>query len=312
VADELLRVVEPLAVEASVKAAAQIEAQDMERRRALELECEQARYEAQLATRRYEAVDPGNRLVAAELESRWNAALSKQRAAEERLESLRREPRVVPDASTLATLARDLPSVWKAESTSNDLKQRLLRTLVEEIIVDVDESKREVVFVVHWKGGQHSELRVRKAESGEHTKRASTETDAVIREMAGTWSDEHIAATLNRMKLRTGQGLTWNAKRVESHRKTVGIRAYASASNPGEWVTMRDAAKHAGVSSHFIRQLISRGVLPAKQVMPDAPWQIRTADLDGHAVRTAIAQRHSTGRPCEARRDDRTLAIPGT
>jgi hypothetical protein len=130
--------------------------------------------------------------------------------------------------------------------------------------------------------------------------------------MAGTWNDEHIAATLNRMGLHTGQGLTWNKKRVESYRKTAGIRAYAPATKPDEWVTMRDAAKHAGISSHFVRRLIQLGVLPAKQVVPDAPWQIRLSDLDSDAVRTAIARRHSTGRPCEARRDTRTLAIPGT
>jgi hypothetical protein len=76
-------------------------------------------------------------------------------------------------------------------------------------------------------------------------------------------------------------------------------------------MTMRDAAKYAGVSHHFIRTLIQRRVLPVKQVVPDAPWQIRRSDLDGAAVRAAIARRHSIGRPREARRDDQTPMIPG-
>ena len=312
IANELLRVVEPLAIEAAVTATRQIEERDRERVRALELECEQARYEVQLASRRYEAVDPGNRLVASELESRWNAAIARLKECEGRLATFANAPRIEPDVAPLERLARDLPAVWNATTTSMDIKQRLLRTLVEEIVVDVDEPKREIVLVIHWKGGQHSELRTRKPASGEHTKRAPTAADQVIREMAGTWSDEHIAATLNRMGLHTGQSQTWTKKRVESYRRKADIAAYAPAANPREWVTMRDAAKHAGVSHHFVRTLVARGVLPARQVVPDAPWQIRIADLDTDAVRTAIARRRSVPRPREARRDDKTLAIPGT
>src|SRR5262249_2637117 len=119
------------------------------------------------------------------------------------------------------------------------------------------------------------------------------------------------ASSLNRLGIRTGQGQTWTAERVESYRRTADIRAYAPAVDREQWMTMRDAAKYAGVSHHFVRTLIQPGVLPGKQVVPDAPWQIRRADLDSHAVRAAIAGRHSTGRPREARRDTRTPTIPG-
>ena len=302
----------PHAVEAAEVAAREAAAQTNERRRALELEHQQAEYEAKLAARRYESVDPDNRLVAAELEVRWNAAIARLRECEARLSGEADTAASPPSAEALLTLAADLEAAWNAPATTTRTKQRLVRTLVEEIIVDVDDATREVVLVIHWRGGQHSELRVRKPASGEHRKRASAEADSVIREMAGKWNDEHIAATLNRMGLRTGQGMTWSQKRVEAYRKTADIRAYASAANPGEWATMRDAAKHAGISSHFVRRLIQLGVLPAKQVVPDAPWQIRLSDLDSDAVRAAIARRHSTGRPCEARRDTRTLMIPGT
>ena len=311
IASELLRVVEPLAIEATVTATRQIEARDRERMRALELECEQARYEVQLASRRYEAVDPGNRLVASELESRWNAAIARLKECEGRLAAFAQEPRVEPDVAALERLAQDLPTAWNASTTSMNVKQRLLRTLVEEIVVNVDEPRREIVLTIHWKGGQHSELRVHKPLAGEHMRRAPAEADLIIRDMAGTWSDEHIAATLNRMGLRTGQSQSWTVQRVEAYRKTAHIAAYASADNPREWATMRDAAKLVGVSSYFLHTLVARGLLPAKQVLPGAPWQIRVADLDSDAIREAVAHRHSTGRPCEARLDDQTLTIPG-
>ena len=310
VAAEIVRVVQPLAVEAAVVAADLAVQQDTERRRALELECEEARYAVQLARRRYESVDPDNRLVASELEARWNAALAHVRACETRLTDSPAMPAAALDREELVQLAADLRVAWDAPTVDARVKQQLVRTLVEEIIVDVDEARREIVLVIHWRGGQHSEVRALKPRSGEHRRHTPHDAAAVIRDMAGTWSDADIAATLNRMGTRTGQGQTWTAGRVRSYRMKAGIRAYAPAVNPQEWMTMRDAATYAGISHHFVRTLIQRGVLPAKQVVPEAPWQISRTDLDSHVVRSAIAARRSTGRPREVRRDTRTPMIP--
>src|SRR6267143_1746374 len=113
--------------------------------------------------------------------------------------------------------------------------------------------------------------------------------------MAGRWSDEHIAASLNRMGLPTGQGKTWTAHRVASVRRVRGIHAYRSAEKDGEWLTMTEAAKVLGVTNHAIRRLIKAGVLPAVQVVPGAPHQIRADDLASEPVKTAVARK---GRPC--------------
>ena len=83
-----------------------------------------------------------------------------------------------------------------------------------------------------------------------------------------------------------------------------GIHAYLSAAKDGKWLTMRDAAKARGVSSYTIRRLIKTGVLPAVQLVPDAPYQIRSGDLHSEAVNAAIARK---GRPC---RVDDTNTIP--
>ena len=307
---EILRIVEPLAVEASLSAMDLAVQHATDRRRALELECEQARYAVQLAQRRYEATDPDNRLVASELEARWNAAIAHLRACEQPLDEAAVTEPSAPDREALRRLATDLPAAWDAPTADARVKQQLVRTLVEEILVDVDETTREVILLIHWRGGQHSEVRARKPRPGEHRKRTSDHADAVIREMAGTWSDAQMATTLNRMGISTGQGQTWTASRVDHYRRTARIRAYAPAVDRQQWMTMRDAATYAGISHHFVRTLIARGVLPAKQVIPEAPWQIRRADLDSDAVRMAIARRHSTGRPREAHRDTRTPMFP--
>ena len=156
---------------------------------------------------------------------------------------------------------------------------------------------RDVVLTIHWRGGQHSELRVRKPRTGEHGCATAEDALAVMRSMAGRWSDEHIAASLNRMGLPTGQGKTWTAHRVSSVRRVRGIHAYRSAEKDGEWLTMTEAAKALGVTNHTIRRLIKTGVLPAVQVVPGAPYQIRADDLASEPVKTAMARK---GRPCRA------------
>ncbi|MFN0251372.1 MAG: recombinase family protein [Kofleriaceae bacterium] len=311
VARLLLDVVQPMAIEAAIVAEQQASHRDDERKHALELERQQTEYEVQLARRRYESVDPNNRLVAAELEARWNAALTRLRDCEARLEAARAAPSTAPDRTSLESLAWNLEAAWNAASTAMSVKQRLVRMLIREIVVDVDEKTREIVLVIHWHGDHHSEHRMQKPQTGEHTKRASIEADAVIRDMATRWSDEHVAATLNRMGLTTGRGLTWTAKRVNSHRRTHGLSGYESKTKDGRCLTMTEAAKQLGVSHYAVRCLIKTGLLPARQVVEDAPWQIMADDLCRPEVQEALRERDRR-RPCRNSPDRRTLRIPGT
>ena len=313
IAKEILVAVQPLAVEAAIVAERDAVEQIDEQQRALELELQQADYGVKLAARRYHAVDPDNRLVASELEARWNTALAKYREVETKIDSRKQSAPTAVNRDELLRLAADLEAAWNAPTTHNRTKQRLVRALIEEIVVDVDDTTREVVLLVHWRGGQHSELRVRKPATGEHTKRAPEEAEKIIREMATRWPDEDIAATLNRMALPTGQGLTWNALRVGAYRRTAGIHGYESAVKDGRCLTMVEAAAKAAVSCHVIRRLIKSGILPARQVLFDAPWQILATDLERPEVQQALRRRtQRAGRPCRNSRDDRTLKIPGT
>ncbi len=302
-AQELLQVVQPMAIEAAMAAERMRMDSERERRRILELELEQARYEARLAERRYAACDPDNRLIAAQLEKSWESALQRVAACETRLAEGDASPpgSAMPD---LSELAQDLAAAWNAPTTTTRTRQRLLRTLITDIVADVDEDAREVVLVIHWRGGQHSRLRVRKPRPGEHGCRTSEEALAVIRSMAGRWSDEHIAASLNRMGLPTGQGKTWTAKRVGSIRRVNAIHAYRSAEKDGAWLTMSEAAKALRVSHHAIRRLIQNGDLAAEQVVAGAPYQIWAKDLDTERVAAALARKD---RPCH---DPRQKQLP--
>lgn len=295
-ARELLRAVEPMAIEAAQEAERMRMESQNERRRVAELELQQARYEASLAERRYAACDPDNRLIAAQLEKSWETALRRVETSRARLEETVKAL-AAAETPDLAGLAHDLDAAWNSPNVAMRARQQLLRALVVDIIADVDEAAREVVLTIHWRGGQHSQLRVRKPKTGEHGCRTPDEALAVMRAMAARWSDEHIAASLNRMGMRTGHRKTWTAHRVGSLRRVHGIHTFRSAEKNGEWLTMRDAAKLLGVSNHAIRRLIKAKILAAEQVVPDAPYQIRASDLQDKKIADALSRK---ARPCRA------------
>ncbi|WP_366929097.1 recombinase family protein [Pandoraea sp.] len=295
IARELMRVVEPMAIEAALQAEQMYMDTLSEQRRIIELELQQAQYEATLAERRYAACDPDNRLIAAQLEKNWEAALRRAHTCQARLEEAR-TPAAATSAPDFTKLAEDLDAAWNAPGATMRTRQQLVRALIVDIVADVDETAREVILTIHWQGGQHSQLRIRKPKTGEHGCSTSDEALAVIRSMATRWSDQDIAASLNRMGIRTGQGKTWTAHRVNSVRRVRDIHAYKSAEKDGDWLTMSEAATVLGVTNHVIRRLIKDRILPAEQVMPDAPWQIRASDLHTEAVGAALTTRKR--RPC--------------
>ena len=308
IARELLRAVEPMAIDAAREAERRYMEGRGEQQRIVELELQQAQYEASLAERRYAACDSDNRLIAAQLEKSWEATLRRVEVCQARLEEVR-TPNPAAASPDFAGMADDLDAAWNAPGVTMRTRQRLLRALVTDIIVDVDEVAREVILTIHWRGGQHSQLRVRKPKSGEHGCRTPEEALAVMRSMASRWSDQDIAASLNRMGMPTGQGKTWTAHRVSSVRRVRGIHAYRSAEKNGEWVTMSEAATALGVTHHRIRRLIKDGILAADQVVPGAPYQLRASDLQDERVIAAIGR---TGRPCRINLENQLPMFPDT
>jgi excisionase family DNA binding protein len=287
IAKEILQAIEGDAVEAALEAAGQMQQQREQQRKALSLELEQTQYEAKLAARRYEAVDPDRRLVASELEARWDAALQKARNLEAQLNRFDRDSgaAAIPDRDILISLAQDLPAVWNGASTDMRLKQRIVRILVHEIVADIDEAAGQIVLLIHWAGGRHSELRIKKNPSGRHSKCTADEAVEVVRQMAGKYSDERIAATLNRLGLRTGAGNGWSELRVRTLRHRLGVAAFDPAAVNSTTVTLEQAAEKLAVSVTVVRRLIAEKKVPATQVIQGAPWEISMAALDSAEVR---------------------------
>ena len=286
VGNELLQAIGGNAIAAALEAAEQMRRQRHELQKSITLEIEQARYEVRLAARRYEAVDPEQRLVAAELEARWNIALQKVQELEDRLRGFDSESQsvAIPDQQMLMSLAQDMPAIWNSTATDMRLKQRITRTLIREIVADVDEKKREIVLLIHWSGGRHSELRLEKSETGKHRHCTNLDAVDVITKMAGKFSDMQIAATLNRLRLRTGVNNAWNENRVYSVRHRLNFPAFDPNHRNLRELTLKQAAQRLNLSPPSVRRMIDDKILPAHQAVECAPWQIPAAALDLETV----------------------------
>ncbi|MBM3748463.1 MAG: serine recombinase [Acidobacteria bacterium] len=316
VARAILRAVEPRAIEAAVGAASQIAERQNRRREALRLELEQVRYQAQLAARRYESVDPGNRLVADELEARWNVALRRVQEVEEQLGVIDASASLAPalDRERLLRLAHDLPQVWE-NCEEMSLKQRIARILIHEIVVDIDERANEVVMKIHWMGGRHTEVRIVKPKTGEHGHRTDKQAVEIVEQMAGRFPDETIAATLNRLGLKTGAGNTWRKDRVCTLRSKRGWPNFdRTKRETSGLLTALQAAAKLGIDHRTVRALIAEGAIPGEQVVRFAPWQIPAEALETPSVldRVRKIKRREAVRAGNGKnRDTRTLPLPG-
>jgi len=310
VSGQLLQALETTAIDAAIEAAHRADERHRQAREALRLEVEQARYEAQLAGRRYERVDPDMRLVAAELEARWNAALERVRDVEARLAAF--EARTVPqqqiDERVLHALAQDLPALWHDPATDMRLKQRIVRILIHEIIVDIDDASRAIVLVMHWHGGRHTELRVARSWSGRTKRCTDAEAIALVRRMAGGWDDDAIAMQLNLLGWRTGTGNHWTRMRVRELRSRLDLPA-CDPTQPA-WLTAKGAATHLGISPAYAGLLLKRGVIPGTQAVPGSMWWVDPAVLDSPPLRETL-RALSERRRVKRHYDDRTLRIPG-
>jgi len=285
---EVLAAIEPAGIEAALKASEQARLEDHEKHRAVELALEKARYEAQRAQRQFDAVEPENRLVAAELEARWNQALAKVSELEDRVQVLQAEAAqmiTVEQKQRLWEMGKDLKRLWEDPQAPVELKKRILRTVIEEIVVTAQEQPAEHHLQIHWAGGVHTELRVPRNPPGMHGRMADRSVIELVRELAKVCDDKTIAAVLNRLGFTTGQGNSWRLSRVTSFRHTHGIELCGACSGS---VTLQAAAQKLQVSDTVVERLIRRGTLPARQVVKYAPWVIEEKDLELPAVQSTV------------------------
>ena len=282
VSEQLLQCLTPFSIEAAVEAIETLQGAGDERVQQKVLALEQARYEVTRARRQYDGVDPANRLVAAELERRWNQALTMEAHLEEDLETLqqgRERPLSDVQKQELLALARDLPRLWDDPHGSPEHKKRLLRIALKEIMATSEGDS--IRLVLHWQGGDHTQLEFQKFRPGQHRYVTDSDLVEIVRKLARIEPDARIAAILNRNQRRTAHGQIWTAKRICSLRSHHAIAVYGEGERQtrGE-MSVSETAVVLGVTPTTVLRLIRLEQLPATQACVGAPWILHRADVE--------------------------------
>ena len=282
VADALLAALTPAGVKAALTAAEALEADHDAALSQWRLQVEQARYQAQRAERRYRQVEPEHRLVARGLERDWEKALGALAETEAEL-TLRehQRPLVLTDAEReqLLALGSDLGRVWAAPTTSDRDRKQLLRSLIEEVILDVQREQDQATVTIRWKGGAITELAVPLLRH-QPTIRTDEDTITLLGRLAAHYDDATIAGILNRQGRRSATGQRFTAQIVSSLRNHYKIPRYQPPTQPpdGELLPISKAADQLGVAASTLHRWLQAGFIAGEQDTPGAPWRIRVND----------------------------------
>jgi DNA invertase Pin-like site-specific DNA recombinase len=297
VGQELLKVIAPFGVEASLRAIEELSANGAAQRVALSRKLEHLVYEAKKAFEQYDAVDARNRLAASELERRWNGKLEEIEAVKQRLSSLdaQRHSLSIEEEIRIRSMGDRFAEVWQSSHCHPTFKKMVFRTAIEEIIVRTDQDKKSLELVIHWNGGAHTQLAMERPRSATETATPMEALD-IIRCMAVHYGDDQIASVLNRRGYSTGKGKRWNQTHVATARRNHSIAGQKRALPDLERVSLSQAARICGVSHRTIERLVEAGLLKREQVTLRAPWEIRRSDLDAAPIRRIIDRLHRTGK----------------
>jgi hypothetical protein len=279
----VLEALQPAGVQAALEAIEQVGAAQDTKRQAVTLALEKARDEAQRAQRHYALVAPAHRLVAGELERRWNEALERGTELEAHVATRknqqitrREEPR-----QGLRHVGQALRAVWQHPAAPAPLKKRLLRTVLYAMIITTTPEPPEHLLHLHWHGGVHTEWRVARTAAGNQGRATHPDVLAVIRALSQGCADRTLAATLHRLGYRTGTGKPWRAHRVACVRSP-DRRPNSPQGNDG--LPLTQAAAQWGGRKTVVTRLLAQGPLPASQVGPQAPWILQRSALALPAV----------------------------
>jgi DNA invertase Pin-like site-specific DNA recombinase len=286
IAEEVLKALQPAELEIALTALRELESRDQTILRQWQMRLERAEYEAALAERRYQEVDPSQRLVAGTLERRWNDALLqlddlKKQAAE----FLRHEARVATpeQKAKVLALARDLPRVWHAPTTQAKDRKRMLRLLIKDITVEKPSNQKQILVHIRWQGGACTDLSVQLPPNIADRVRYPAAVVDRVQDLAHSLLDAEIADQFNREGHVSATGKPYTAKMIQWIRRCHRIPP-AAPKKPDE-LTVQQAAKHFGVSDGVVYYWIERSLIQARRLNYGMPYWITLNASDEQKLR---------------------------
>ena len=285
VAEQVLRALQTAELELALTALHELESRDNVILRQWQMRLQRAEYEVALAERRYQEVDPANRLVATTLERRWNDALVQlEELKQQAVEFERREARVATaeQKAKVLALAKDFPCLWHAPTTQSKDRKRMLRLLIRDITVEKPQQK-ELLVHIRWQGGACTDLSVRLPPGIADRVRYPAAVVAKVRDLARHLPDREIAEQLNREGHTSAKGKPWTAKIIQWVRCRYRIPP-AELRRPEE-LTVQQVAQRLGVSDQVVYYWIGHDIVHSRRINPGMPHWITLNDADEQRLR---------------------------
>jgi DNA invertase Pin-like site-specific DNA recombinase len=285
ITEQALQALQPAELELAVAAVHELELRDQAIMRQWQMRLERAEYEAALAERRYQEVDPSNRLVAGTLESRWNDALLQlEDLKKQAAEFQRQEAHVVTaeQKEKILALARDLPRLWHAPSTQAKDRKRMLRLLIKDITVEICQP-RQLVAHVRWQGGACTDVCVQLPPHRADSVRYPAGVVDRVRHLAQSLLDVQIADQLNQEGLLSALGKPFTVAMIRWIRHSHEIPA-PQLKRPEE-LTAAQVAALFGVNVNVVYYWIEHGLLQARRLRSRMPYWITITESDEQKLR---------------------------
>jgi hypothetical protein len=285
IAEEVLKALQPAEIELALAALAELESRDRALSRQWQMRLERAEYEAALAERRYQEVDPSQRLVAATLERRWNDALLQWEDLKKQAEEFQRQQARVATPEQKAqvlALARDLPRVWHAPTTPAKDRKRMLRLLIKDITVERPLHSKQLLAHIRWQGGACTDLCVQLPPKVADRVRYPAAVVDRVRHLAQSLPDGKVADGLNQEGQISALGKPFTASMIKWIRYRYQI-PQARLERPEE-LTVHQVARRFGVSPNVVYYWIDRGVIQARRLNAGSPYWITLQETDGQKL----------------------------
>lgn len=275
VSTRLMEVMQPAELELAIEVMDKLLKEEDDTDKGWKLAIERAQYEAERAQRQYQLVEPENRLVARSLESRWNEKLAELAKTQKEYKEYRLKQSWRPteqDKATILALAKDLPRIWDAPTTTAKEKKRILRVVIEDVTVFAKAREAEVRLGIRWKNNLSEEIHTTKPLPNQIARKHTTETVELVRKLSATMTDRKVTTHLNESGLRTPEGRKFSIDSIKWIRYKHNIQGLYWMR---KGLSVKEVAEKFNVSPSVVYYWIERGTIEAKKVAPGWPWDIQ-------------------------------------
>jgi hypothetical protein len=275
ITNRLMQVIQPVELDLSIQVMDRLLKGESDANKGWKLSLERAKYEVDRAERQYQQVEPENRLVARTLEARWNEKLAELTRIQDEYEQHKSQQNWIPteqDKAQILALAKELPRIWSATTTTAKDRKRILRMLIEDVTIFAEPRQPDITLGLRWRNQSHEKIYAKKPLPPALARKHTSETVALIRELSVTMTDTQIADHLNQSGWHTPEGKLFTVDSIKWIRYSHKIQGL-SAQRKG--LSVKEVADRFNVDPGVVYYWLNHGILDAKKVAPGWPWDIQ-------------------------------------